>query len=157
MKLWEIFRFEISQQSRRISTWLYFAAVLGFTYMMGTEEYADNARNGGYFLSSPFVIASVATIGSMIGLLITASLAGDAGARDAQSRMHPLLYTTPTGSPSGLSSPPSATCGRGMTSQGPNGSRSKRLWAPTRARSPSRPGGCAASGRRKAGAGISTL
>ncbi|HEX5715291.1 MAG TPA: M1 family aminopeptidase [Thermoanaerobaculia bacterium] len=97
MKLWEIFRFEISYQSRRISTWLYFAVVLGFTYMMGTEEYVSNARDGGYFLNSPFVIASVATIGSMIGLLITASLAGDAGARDAQTRMHPLVYTTPVG------------------------------------------------------------
>ncbi|MEA2563622.1 MAG: type transport system permease protein [Acidobacteriota bacterium] len=97
MKLWEIFRFEIIHQSQRISTWLYFAIVLGFTYMMGTEEYVNNARSGGYFLNSPFVIASVATIGSMIGLLITASLAGDAGARDVQTRMHPLLYTTPVG------------------------------------------------------------
>ncbi len=97
MKLWKIFRLEISQQSRRISPWLYFAVVLGFTYMMATEEYVDNARNGGYFLNSPFVIASVATIGSMVGLLITASLAGDAGARDAQTRMHPLLYTAPVG------------------------------------------------------------
>ncbi|HKI03573.1 MAG TPA: M1 family aminopeptidase [Thermoanaerobaculia bacterium] len=97
MKLWEIFRFEISQQSRRISTWLYFAVVLGFTYMVGTEEFVSTARNGGYFLNAPFVIASVATIGSMVGLLITASLAGDAGARDAQTRMHPLLYTAPVG------------------------------------------------------------
>ena len=97
MKLWEVFRFEIAQQLRRLPTWLYFAVVLGFTYMMGTEEYVNNARNGGYFLNAPFVIASVATIGSMIGLLITASLAGDAGARDVQTRMHPLLYTAPVG------------------------------------------------------------
>ncbi len=97
MKLWEVFRFEIRQQLPRISTWLYFAVVLGFTYMMATEEFVDYARSGGYFLNSPFVIASVATMGSMIGLLITASLAGDAGARDAQTRMHPLLYTTPVG------------------------------------------------------------
>ncbi len=97
MKLWEIFRFEIGLQSRRISTWLYFAVVLGFTYMMATEEFVDYARSGGYFLNSPFVTASVATMGSMIGLLITASFAGDAGARDAQTRMHPLLYTTPVG------------------------------------------------------------
>lgn len=97
MKLWEIFRFEILQQSRRVSTWLYFAIVLGATYMLGAQEYLDNARSGGYFLNSPFVIASVSIIGSMIGLLITASLAGDAGARDEQMRMHPLLYTTPVG------------------------------------------------------------
>ncbi len=97
MKLWEIFRFEMTLQARRISTWFYFVVLLGFTYMMGTEEYVSNARNGGYFLNAPFVIASVATIGSMIGLLITASLAGDAGARDVQTRMHPLLYTTPVG------------------------------------------------------------
>ncbi|HWM89412.1 MAG TPA: M1 family aminopeptidase [Thermoanaerobaculia bacterium] len=97
MKLWEIFRFEITHQSRRLSTWLYFAVVLGFTYVLGTEEFVSNARDGGYFLNSPFVIASVATFGSMIGLFITASVAGDAGARDVQTGMHPLLYTTPVG------------------------------------------------------------
>ena len=34
-------------------------------------------------------------LGSMIGLLIAAALAGDAAARDAQTRMDPLLYTAP--------------------------------------------------------------
>jgi ABC-2 type transport system permease protein len=97
MKLREIFRFEITYQARRISTWLYFAVVLGLTYILATAGTIDNARNGGYFLNAPFVIASVTTLASMVGLLIAASLAGDAGARDVQTRMYPLLYTTPVG------------------------------------------------------------
>ena len=48
-------------------------------------------------MNAPFVIASVTVLGSLMGLLVAASLAGDAGARDVQTRMHPLLYTTPVG------------------------------------------------------------
>lgn len=97
MKLWEICRFEISQQLRSFSTWLYFAALLGLTYMLATEGSIGNARQGGYFVNSPFVIASVTLLGSLVGLLIASSLAGDAGARDVATRMAPLLYTAPVG------------------------------------------------------------
>ena len=97
MKLWEICRFEITQQLRRFPTWLYFAALLGLTYMLATEGAIDNARQGGYFVNSPFIIASVTLLGSLMGLLIASSLAGDAGARDVQTRMAPLLYTAPVG------------------------------------------------------------
>jgi ABC-type transport system involved in multi-copper enzyme maturation permease subunit len=95
MKLWEIFRLEAGCQLRRASTWLYFAALLGITWRLATEGYADNARTGGYFFNAPFVITVLTLFGSVMGLLVTAALAGDAAARDVQTRMHPLVYTAP--------------------------------------------------------------
>jgi ABC-type transport system involved in multi-copper enzyme maturation permease subunit len=97
MKSWEIFRFEIAYQSRRVSTWLYFIVLLVLTYYMAREIYIDNARRGGYLFNAPFVIAVMTVLGTMIGLLIAPQLAGDAAARDVRTRMDPLLYTTPVG------------------------------------------------------------
>ncbi len=95
MKLWEIFRFEIRHQSRRASTWICAALLLVLTYYMTREIYIDNARNQGYLFNGPFVIATMAFLGSMVGLLIASSVTGDAAARDVQARIAPLLYTTP--------------------------------------------------------------
>ncbi len=95
MKLWEIFRFEIRHQSRRASTWICAALLLVLTYYMTREIYIDNARNQGYLFNGPFVIATMAFLGSMMGLLIASSVTGDAAARDVQARIAPLLYTTP--------------------------------------------------------------
>ena len=95
MKLWEIFRFEIRHQVRRASTWICTALLLLLTYYMTREIYIDNARNQGYLFNGPFVIATMAFLGSLMGLLIASSVTGDAAARDVQARMDPLLYTTP--------------------------------------------------------------
>ncbi|HEX2092568.1 MAG TPA: hypothetical protein VHG28_09215, partial [Longimicrobiaceae bacterium] len=97
MKLGEIFRFEITYQSRRVSTWLYVAVLAGLTFHMAREAYVDNARSGGYFFNAPFVIAVVTLFGSLMGLLVPAALSGDVAARDVQTRMYPLVYTTPVG------------------------------------------------------------
>ncbi|HYH79199.1 MAG TPA: hypothetical protein VEX86_05360 [Longimicrobium sp.] len=97
MKTWEVFRFEIGYQGRRVSTWLFFVVLLGLVYRMATEGYTDNARSSGYVFNGPFPIASVTLLGSMMALLVPAALAGDAAARDVQTRMHPLFYSTPAG------------------------------------------------------------
>jgi hypothetical protein len=57
--------------------------------------YISNARSGDYFLNAPFVIAAVTVFGSLLWLLVAAAVAGDAAARDVQTRMHPLTYTAP--------------------------------------------------------------
>ena len=58
MKLREIFRFEFAYQSRRVSTWLYFAVLLVLTFLMATRSIRRRTRaSGGYFLNAPFVIA----------------------------------------------------------------------------------------------------
>jgi ABC-type transport system involved in multi-copper enzyme maturation permease subunit len=97
MRSWEIFRFEIAYQSRRVSTWLYFPVLLTLTFYVGREVYIDNARSDGYFFNAPFVIAVMTFLGSMMGLLSATQLAGDAAARDVQTRMDQILYSTPVG------------------------------------------------------------
>ena len=97
MKSWQIFRFEITYQSRRVAPWLSFAVLLTLTWYLSREIYIDNARSDGYFFNAPFVIAVMTILGNMMGLLIAAQLAGDAAARDVQTRMDPLFYTTPVG------------------------------------------------------------
>jgi ABC-2 type transport system permease protein len=95
VKFWEIFRFEVGYQLRRVWTWIYFVVLFGLCLKIATDAYAENARDGGYAFNGPFVIASITFIGSMMALLVIAAFASDAGARDAQTRMHPLIYTLP--------------------------------------------------------------
>jgi ABC-2 type transport system permease protein len=94
MTFWEIFRFEIGYQSRRVSTWLYFAVLLTLTFYVTSELSSDFARSDGSFSNGPFIIAVMALLCSTIGLLTATALAGDAAARDAQTRIDTLVYTT---------------------------------------------------------------
>jgi ABC-2 type transport system permease protein len=95
MKFREIFRFEFVYQLRRVSTWLYFAVLVVVAFQMIRGGYISSARSGDYFLNAPFVIATVTVFGSLLWLLVAAAVAGDAAARDVQTRIHPLTYTAP--------------------------------------------------------------
>jgi ABC-type transport system involved in multi-copper enzyme maturation permease subunit len=97
LKLWETFRFEVAYQSRRVSTWFYFVLLLGLSFFMAREVFVAEAREGGYFLNAPFAVAQVTLVACMLGLLALAAVAGGAGARDVETRMHPLVYTAPVG------------------------------------------------------------
>jgi hypothetical protein len=97
MKLWETFRFEFAYQARRVSTWFYFALLLGLSFQMAREFFVAEAREGSYFLNAPFAVAQVTIVASMLSLLSLAAVAGGAAARDVETRMHPLLYTAPVG------------------------------------------------------------
>jgi ABC-2 type transport system permease protein len=92
MKLRAIFRFEFAYQTRRGSTWICFAVLFGFALwmMVGSIPTDDNE-----LLNSPFGIAFATVLGSVIWLLFAASVAGEAAARDVQTRMHSLIYTAP--------------------------------------------------------------
>ena len=59
------------------------------------ELSGDYARSDNSFSNAPFYIAVMSLVFGTMGLLIGASLAGDAAARDAQTRLDPLLYTAP--------------------------------------------------------------
>jgi ABC-2 type transport system permease protein len=95
MKFREIFRFEVGYQLRRVWTWLFFVALFAIIFLITTQSSSESAREGGYAFNGPFVIASITSVGSLMTLLVTAVFAGDAGARDAQTRMHALVYTLP--------------------------------------------------------------
>ena len=94
MKLFAIFRFELAYQVRRGSTWLYFAVQFVVAFIGTTQSYLPDARSGGYFLSAPFVVAQITLVGCMIWLLAAAYVAGDAAARDVETGMHPITWTT---------------------------------------------------------------
>jgi ABC-type transport system involved in multi-copper enzyme maturation permease subunit len=95
MTLREICRFELACQSRRIAPWLYVVVLLAVTLVATGDPAQEYARMDGSFSNGPFIIAVMTVFGSTMGLLIVAAVAGDAAAHDVQSRMDPLLYTTP--------------------------------------------------------------
>lgn len=97
MKLWETFLFEWAYQARRLSTWIYAAVLAFFAFAQVVGGGLPGARSGGYFLDAPFVIARVTAFCTLIWLLLASFVAGSAAARDAETRMDPLSYTTPVG------------------------------------------------------------
>ena len=48
-----------------------------------------------FFINSPFAIAKTTVFGSLVWLLVAGAVAGEAGARDVATGMHPLTYTAP--------------------------------------------------------------
>lgn len=95
MKFLKIFQFEFTYQLRSIAIWLYFLVVLSFAFLVVTENYASDAREGYFLVNSPIVIATVTVLSLVHWLLIGASVAGNAATRDVQTRMHSLTYIAP--------------------------------------------------------------
>lgn len=97
MTFFEVFRFEVSCQLRRASTWLYAAVLLALSVYPTLELSATYARIDGSSAHSPFIVAAMGLLWSTIGLLAGSAVVGEAAARDAQTRMDPLVYTSPVG------------------------------------------------------------
>ncbi|NIR43332.1 MAG: ABC transporter permease [Gemmatimonadetes bacterium] len=95
MRLREIFRFELGYQLRRVPTWLYVAFLAFVAFVWTGENYLAYARNGDFFFGAPFVVAEVTVVLCVFWMLVAAYVAGDAAARDVETGMHPLTYTTP--------------------------------------------------------------
>lgn len=95
MKLRRILALEFRYQLRRPATWLYFVALLALAFLIVVGNFLSDARDGYFLLNAPTVLAAVTAICSVKWLLIGASVAGDAAARDAQTRMHLLTYPAP--------------------------------------------------------------
>ncbi|QJX48041.1 ABC transporter permease [Hymenobacter taeanensis] len=95
MKLQTIFAFEFCYQLRQATTWLYFGALLVLAFLIVTANYAPDARDGYFLVNAPVVMASVAVVCSGFWLVVGASVAGEAAARDVQTRMHLLTYPAP--------------------------------------------------------------
>ncbi len=95
MKLGKTFRFEFTYQVRRVSTWLYFAALFAVSWSVIQGNYIHDARDGYLQVNAPLVVASTMVIGCLMWLFVAASIAGDAAARDIESGMHPLAFSAP--------------------------------------------------------------
>ena len=93
----EIFRFEVRCQLRRASTWLYVAVLFALSVYPTLELSATYARSDGTLAHSPFIVAVMGLLWSAVGLLVASAVAGEAAARDAQTRMDALVYTAPVG------------------------------------------------------------
>ena len=93
--LWQVCRFELRYQLRRYWTWLGFVAVFGIVFLTADGAPVDDATFSSTFINSSFTVAMNTVIGCMVWLLVAAPVAGEAAARDASTRMHPLMYTTP--------------------------------------------------------------
>lgn len=66
MRLREIFRFEFAYQVRRLTTWLYFAALVVVMLPVVIGNFAGSARDAGFLLNSPFVIAAATVFGTIV-------------------------------------------------------------------------------------------
>ncbi|HEX6693479.1 MAG TPA: ABC transporter permease [Longimicrobiales bacterium] len=95
MKLRGIFRFELAYQLRRPWPWLAFSALLIFAFQNTRAGVVPVTLPQDFILNSPFIITTVTVFSSMIWLLVASPLAGEAGARDISSGIHPLVYATP--------------------------------------------------------------
>lgn len=95
MKGLEILRFEVGYQSRRWWTWLYIVAMLVISFQIAVQGFLESAQERGFWFNSPFGIASMTLVGSVMGLLVAAAFSGDSGARDPETRMAPLIHTSP--------------------------------------------------------------
>ena len=90
MKFREIFRFEFVYQARHVRTWLYFAVLFAVAYLL-----MRTAGAGDGVVNSPYAIAVETVLTCVLWILMAPAVAGSAAARDVQTRMHPLVYTTP--------------------------------------------------------------
>ncbi len=92
MRFREIFIFELKYQFRQLSTWIVLAIpVLLSVFLVIMAKPSEEAD----FLNSPAFLVLVSVAGGVIWLLTSGVIAGTAAARDVQSRMDPLIYTTP--------------------------------------------------------------
>jgi len=90
VKFREIFRFEFVYQARRLRTWLYFAVLFVVAYLL-----MRTAGAGDGVVNSAYAIAQQSVLTGLLWTLMAPAVAGNAAARDVQTRMHPLVYTTP--------------------------------------------------------------
>ena len=92
----EIFRFELACRLRQWSTWLYLGAMAGTVWLLLIDlMIGESSGSGAVYANAPATVAMALTIGTMVMLIATAGLFGEAAARDLESRMHPLVYTLP--------------------------------------------------------------
>ncbi|MDB4874769.1 MAG: hypothetical protein JWM41_1215 [Gemmatimonadetes bacterium] len=97
-----ILRWEIRYYLRRISTWVYFGIffAIAFFFMLIVGGAFDSivatlGAGGKVMANAPFALASLLPVLSLLGVSVTAALAGNALYKDYEANTTPLFYTTP--------------------------------------------------------------
>lgn len=91
MKSWTILKYEFSYLCGRVSTGLYLFVLLAFTLVMN----GITTPGDGVYPNNTFYLTTMGVVGGLIWLMMGAAIAGEAAARDVQTRMYPLTYTSP--------------------------------------------------------------
>ena len=94
MQFRSIFLFELRYQLRRPYTWLFFCVLLLIAFLLTRDSSLEDALYHTLFINSPYLIVKTEAVAGMLWLVMAAAVAGDAAARDVQTRMHSLVYTT---------------------------------------------------------------
>lgn len=95
MTLWEIFRFEISYQLRRVWLWFIILLLMALVFLFMRDGSIDVILFSEFYVNSPFRVAMGTVFGCLLWLVTSAFIAGEAAGRDVSSGMHPLVYTFP--------------------------------------------------------------
>src|SRR5688572_4576031 len=95
MKLLGILRFELAYQLRRPWPWLSMAVLTAFAIGVTRVGMLPVTLQQDFILNSPFIITTVTVLSCQIWLLLAPAVAGEAAARDVQTGLYPLIYTTP--------------------------------------------------------------
>lgn len=93
--LLEVFRFELTYHLRRTST-LFYCLVIVCLCTSLMQVMAGGPRDDGSF-NAPFTLLAITVCGSMLALVMMAAFAGDAAARDGETRVDSLFYTSRVG------------------------------------------------------------
>ncbi|HEY0932010.1 MAG TPA: hypothetical protein VGE27_18990 [Gemmatimonas sp.] len=92
-KLPGIFAFEFRYQARKTWPWLLFTVLTVFCFLMTRDGSLSVMLYQDLQINAPFTVAKTYIFGTLIWILLAASIAGEAGARDFSSRMYPLVFT----------------------------------------------------------------
>ena len=95
----DILYFEIQQGFKKVSVWVYFIIFFALAFLIanilgGAFTGASIViGNQGTNVNSPLLIAELQTVFTIFGVLICAAIFGNAGYRDYETNMHPLIFT----------------------------------------------------------------
>ena len=95
MKFWEIFRFELSYQLRRPWPWLIITILMLLVFLFMRDGSFSEALYTEFFINSPFMVAMATVFGSLLWLVTSAFVAGEAASRDESTGMYPMIFTAP--------------------------------------------------------------
>ena len=100
--MWKnILYFELQQGFKKVSVWIYFTIFFALAFLIanilgGAFTGASIViGNQGTNINSPLLIAELQTVFTIFGVLICAAIFGNAGYRDYETNMFPLIFTTP--------------------------------------------------------------
>lgn len=89
-----IFWFELRYRLRQVSTYIYFLILFGMAYLLSGTDALRATGGANLFVNSPFVVDTITSLLTALGVLMISALAGTAIYRDFEYRTHELFFTS---------------------------------------------------------------